>query len=530
VFVLGLARDLDGDGTKDALAIVRGSADPFSGEVLFFKGRDAGVAPPALVATSPAAAYDPSCSAAQRIGQVGPKSAFVELSAQCNPPLPGGRWIAALTFDPRPRVHFSSTIADPPFAPALSIDIDGSDRDGDGIDDVAMQVTIDAPNAPFEPMPKLTAKVSWLDRPAGLSRDRDQPDASLRTLAQAAAVRAARTKEAPSVPASAHQIRALYGAICAEGGAPRITKISVGDGPLSCGASRALEETSIALVRAFATLGDPVRAAWALDRAGLSPATRTPARIKEAQAWITQGAPVALARQLRVISTIPAIERGPAPAWGPLTFEPSGKVLVRSEAGVVRVDPATGDETEAPDVRPWTDQVLSPEGALRWTEAYSGCDHLAVHATFAPKADGEAKDLLLPIAVPLGERCASFGTPGTKGEPARVLPLAWGARGLEAIVGGEPLLFASDASRVALAASSFDQPGPPGSPRSPNGRVVAIPTSQGIVVRAAKTRLFRAKELEGGYLELQGCTTSDDATLVACVRGGRAFVGTWDAQ
>ena len=78
--------------------------------------------------------------------------------------------------------------------------------------------------------------------------------------------------------------------------------------------------------------------------------------------------------------------------------------------------------------------------------------------------------------------------------------------------------------------ASLDQPVTPGAPRSPSGRVTVVPTSLGIVVRGPRTRIYRARELEGGYLELRDCTVSDDAMRVACVRGGRAFAGVWDAD
>jgi hypothetical protein len=53
------------------------------------------------------------------------------------------------------------------------------------------------------------------------------------------------------------------------------------------------------------------------------------------------------------------------------------------------------------------------------------------------------------------------------------------------------------------------------------------PTSLGLLVHGARSRLFRAPELEGGYLDVRDCAVSDDAARVACVRGGRAFVGIW---
>jgi hypothetical protein len=323
-----------------------------------------------------------------------------------------------------------------------------------------------------------------------------------------------------------HQIRALFVATCAEGGGPRITKVSASNGALACGPSHGLEESGLALVRAFATMGDPVRAAWALERAELPPATRTPARAVEAQGWIAQAAPSASAKQLRAIAAVPLAERGTQPSWGPLAFEPSGKLLVRTTAGLARVDPVAGDETDAPDAAPWKTEVASPDGATRWVDVFAGCDNLALHAAFVAPAGASARDVPLPVAPPVGAHCASG-----KGEPARAVAIAWGPRGLEAVVAGEPLLFAPDLSRATIAAGPpLDQPAQPGSPRSPNGRVLVLPTSQGILERTSgKTRMLRAKELDGGYGELQGCTVSDDGAAVACVRGGRAFVGVWDA-
>jgi hypothetical protein len=520
-FVLGVTGDVDGDGAKDALAVVRAMHEPLSAaELVFFKGQGAA----SVVASAPVGAPDPACAPADRLAIVGHRSASVELGTSCKAPVTGSRWLAVVTFDRGARLHFDATIVDPPNAPKLTLDVDGSDRDGDGIDDVTVRATVDAPNAPFEPMPRASARLAWFDRPAGLSRDPQEPDASLRALAKEAMTRAGRAKDAPGVPAAVHQTRALYAALCSEAGAPRVTKVSVGNGSIACGASKALEEAGLALTRAWATLGDPVRAASALDRAPQPPATRTAARLTEAAGWITQSAPVVQARQLRAIAAVPHIERSAAPSWGALAFEPSGKLLVRTSAGVVRVDPTSGDEADAPDVHAWKVQVLSPDGQLRWIEAYSACDNVALHATFAPTADADPRDVLLPVAPALSARCAAG-----KGDPARAQPVAWGPRGLEAIVSGEPILFAPDLAKASLAAAWLDQPAPQGSPRSAGGKAIVVPTSQGIAVRSGKPRLLRAKELEGGYLELRDCAVSDDGVFVGCVRGGRAFVGAWDA-
>ena len=531
VFVAGLVRDFDGDGTKDAVAVVRGTKDlTLADELFFWKGTArGGLDAPASVAAapSPAPAADAGCTRVFRLAQVGRRSVAVELGGAC-PALASSRWLGVVSFDRGVRTRFSATLVDPPEAPKLTVDPDAADRDGDGIDDLVLKVSIDAPSPPFEPMPRVTAKIVFFDRPAGLSREPDEPDASLRTLAQAASSRAARPKEATQVTGAVHQMRALYGAICAEGGSPRIVRTSVGSGAIACGTSRALEEAGFALARAHATLGDPARAIAALERAQLPPATKTAARMTEAQAWLAQVAPVVQAKQLRAVAAVPQSDRGAAPTWGPLAFDANGKLLVRTAAGVARVDPVAGDESEAPDVTPWKAHVVSPDGTLRWLSVTSACDGGPLRASFAstgPALDADTKDLLLPIATALGVRCAGAGL---RGEAVHVLPLAWGTRGLEALVAGEPVLFSADLSKASIAAASLEHAVTPGAPRSPSGKVTVVATSQGIVVRAGKSRMFRAKELEGGYGELVGCAVSDDAASVACVRGGRAFVGTWD--
>jgi hypothetical protein len=233
-------------------------------------------------------------------------------------------------------------------------------------------------------------------------------------------------------------------------------------------------------------------------------------------------APLVQAKSARVIGITLPVTRAAHPEWGSLAFEPSGKLLVRGPTAVSRVDPDTGDAADA-ELPAWPTQVLSPDGKSRWLEAYHACEGVGLRATFAPTGgDSEMRDVLLPIAPPLGSRCA-----GGRGEAATTIPIAWGPRGLEVLVAGVPLLVKPEVSSASVMAAPLGEMPPYGSPRSAGGRAMAIATSQGVLVKTTKSARYRAPELEP-YADLTQCTTNDDGSRIACVKRGRVIVGTSD--
>jgi hypothetical protein len=190
----------------------------------------------------------------------------------------------------------------------------------------------------------------------------------------------------------------------------------------------------------------------------------------------------------------------------------------------VRVDPDAGDETAADGVPDWKPALTSPDGSMRWIETYDPCDGLPLHATFAPIGGEDLHDVALPIAPSPGGRCA-----GSRGAPARVLPIAWGPAGIEAIVDGEPVLISPDLVHAATLTAFLAQPATLGAPRSPDGKTLVVPTGIGLLVLgAARPRLLRAPELDGTYADQHECAVSNDGAHVACIRNGKAWVGTWD--
>jgi hypothetical protein len=527
-----IVRDFDGDNVRDAFAIAHAAAGGGEEIVVFYKGTtDGQLAKPAIAARPPI--DDAPCATPvegprpiSTLTLVGPHAVFAQIGSPCLTATSRVlRVVSAERSSLRDRLDVE--VKDPPGSAPTSFEADATDRDGDGIDDVALRVTIDTSATPFEPAPQTSAVVRWFDRPAGLSRDPQEPEASLHRTATALVTKS-KSGAALAVPNAARQLRALYSAICQDAGNPRITASKWGHG-ISCGPSHALEEAGIAEARAYANAGYVLRAIDARDRAELAPATHTPALLTELDNAITKAAPVSSQATLRAAAAIPQIYRAKGPSWGALAFDDAGKLLVRTLAGVVRMDPQNGDEGAAADVATWPSEVLAPDGTLRFLEAYSPCDFISLHATFAPvgaaEATGDVRDVMIPVEAPLGASCAS-----ARGNPSPVTPIAWGASGLEALVAHQPILFSSDLKQASLIAKFTTQIGPHGSPRSPNGHALAVPTSLGIVVvQDDKSRLFRAPELDGGYAELRDCTVSNDAQRVACIRGGRAFAGIWAA-
>jgi hypothetical protein len=526
VFVSGIVGDFEHDGSKVVFALVRRAAGDDAGGLAYYRASEgtaqhaavAVIAPPELVAS------EPDCSPVARLTAVGPRSVLVELGTRCSRAMTGHgarRWIAVVSVNrTRPAVRLAVALAAD--APELRVDGEAIDLDGDGVEDVSLRVAMDDAAAQSRCALPVAASLAWLDRPAGLSQNVAATEGSFASLAGSALARAGRAKDASCVPEIGAQIRSLYRAICAEGGAPRMMAVG-GTGTISCGGARALEETGLAEVRAFATMGDGLRAALALDRAGRAPATRTVSRIAEAGTWVIKAAPVVLARTVRAVAAVPNVPSGRTPALGPLAFVPSGKLIVCTKAGAAIVNPETGDEAAADDVAVWPSAVTSPDLGVRWTDVIDPCDGSPLRAKFASGPREDAADVVLPVPAPLGAACAL----GRKSE-FRLVPISWDPSGLQALVDGVPVLVHSNLGAASAVDAFVDAPARRGTPRSPDGRALVVATSSGLVVRAGgRDRMFRAPELDGFYEDQQDCTVSNDQVHVACIQAGKVWVGAW---
>jgi len=132
-------------------------------------------------------------------------------------------------------------------------------------------IGLEGGSAPWDSGEKVSAKLVYIDKPAGLSKDRREPETSFQAIAQLALQRA-KKPTAAAVFAATRRLRMLHSAICAEGGAPWID--FSGDHGLACAPSRALEDAAVAEVKAALALGDPILAVAARERLSSSAASR----------------------------------------------------------------------------------------------------------------------------------------------------------------------------------------------------------------------------------------------------------------
>src|SRR5262249_35823402 len=131
---------------------------------------------------------------------------------------------------------------------------------------------------------------------------------------------------------------------------------------------------------------------------------------------------------------------------------------------------------------------------------------------------------LLPLPmIPLmsASRCAGGTT------TVAAVPVAWGAQGLFTLVAREPVIVpANVAARpsgvLPAPGAAVDGAYVQGSPRSPNGTFLVVPTRFGLLRREDGTggaAYVRVKDLEGLYASgLRECTIADGGTKLACIR------------
>jgi hypothetical protein len=525
VFRSLLKVDIDGDARRDLVAWVQ-SPDAVTSEVLFFQGAgDDKLAPPVACATLPARfSPDAGCKPQLDLLQIGPRTALASAHLGCGPKPAAGspRWIAVLSPARRPALRLELDLDPPAAGEQVGVAVDALDRDGDGLDDVTAWVTLSGATAPFEPAAAASSvELRYFDRPAGLSRDSHEPEASLQALAAKLVRLAKRKGSLREVAGGAHRLRRLHALVCAEAGAPLLR---VGAAPLACGTGSSLADAAAAEIDAALRSSEPLTAVGLLSRLERGEPAPDARRATEIRARVEHAFASANAQAID-IAPAPSQPGSPSASWGILAFGDDGALSVRAADSVQRYDPRTGTAVaSAPDAAgasaPWPLGLVSPDGARRVARAFDPCDGFAARVDLVDGADAGAGSVqvALPLAGPRPKGCA-----GGTGAALDLRPIAWGALGLEALVDDLPVGIASDLAKARMSSGVSLQPVAPGGPRSPDGRVIVHPCSIGLLVAGPgdKAALWKPPRPADGFARLRDCTVANGAAVVACVNKDR---------
>lgn len=514
-FERGLAADLDADATVEVVAwtvpaetAARGGQPPAPGELWLYPASGEARRLLQLPGFVPGG---PGCRHRALLAQTGARSVTLDVTAECDAKLlarsPKRALLVVAPLAERPTV-LVLRVAEPAPGETLRLDVDSTDRDADGRDDVRLLVSV-ARQGSKRPA---AAELVWFDRAAGVSRDATQPAGSIARAASIALTRAKSKKNAESVPELVENIRRLLSTVCAESGVPRL--FDADGAPIACGKlSVTVDRLAMAELTAALTRSDPVAAAGALLRDGWY-FGKASDKIAKQMASAFVAAATRVEASLTQVAARPVTQPEP-PRFSPLTFEGSGALLVQTAAGVVRVsrdgrEESLGEGGQAP----WPLEVRS-DGGARWAGVAHACDRNEVLLTLqAPAGAPAAEPIVTGLLAPRPGSCRGGAAP--KAPPPA--PLVWKTNGLEAIVAG------AHVGPLTSVAEATLRPQPLGTPRSPDGRLLALPTPLGVLVSGVqKTELWQAAALPAAHA-LSDCTVANGAAALACVGEGRALL------
>lgn len=506
----GLICDADGDQKPDLIAWAH-APDGLRGEIWFApgaspaNGRTLAALPPDLAA--------PGCAPKASLTRIGAGIVVFDFDPRCGPRERerGARWLAVfrLLGGAPPELGLELRLAAPADGESLGITVDGRDRDGDGRGDFTATLSLSGAPRPIAGGGSAAATLAFFDRPAGLSRDPSEPEASFKSLAAGLVADGRKRTTAPRVAAAAGAALRLRTLLCEEAGKPIV---STSAGPVRCGDTHLFDDAAMAETEAALNLGDPLAAAAALGR--------FEGHRRDLEALVAKSIPSLGGKLVRTTAATPDVQ--PPPAYGPLAFNNEGDLLLRTRERVVRVDRTSFMESPVDAALAWPTRLVTPAWTLLSVE--ERCDAPTLIARF--DIGGAPADVPLPVLTP--SRCvASSRVP--------VDLLGSSAQGALFAVHGDVIAVPRETSpRPALAEALAQAPGVPvelGAARSPDGTVIAITTARGALVatlkgpgRGATAKLWTSPALDGAT----ACVPNNAADRIACAV--KEAVAIYDAK
>lgn len=493
VFLAGVAVE----GTPRTVVAFVGDGGAMAGELLAYKvDGDGKVAPPTVLGRLPS--FLPTgagCTQAVSLSQVGRSTVFLDVAVTCDREEKGPtRWIAAFSTTQSSAARAELRLSNPAKGETLAVEADASDRDGDGSDDFMLSFALAGGVGTLPRWVRADARLAFFERGSGMVRETDQPSKSMRAAAITAASDASRKGAAEGARQSAAAQRRLFSLLCAEGGAPIV--LDGAGAPFPCGdAGLVLDELRFAEGRAAVTMGD-LPSAFATVARMVKEHTGAK-RLQELDKALVAAAPIlkAKTRPLRTATVASSVAL-------PIAFDASGSLLVMGDQTVMKVAIDSGDEIPATDVTRWGpaaelvgDLALAPGGS-------DPCTGGALAVT----VKGEHGH---PLELPF------FGGARPRCNTTPLLHLGLldrNADGLTALLGGDAFHISPDGER-ASAVKIPVTPGGRGTARSPDGKWLAVTTTERVlVVGPTSAKIWKPD----AFFTFTGCTVADGGKAVAC--------------
>lgn len=410
---------------------------------------------------------------------------------------------------------------------ALTLTLDGTDTDGDGVDELVCHLTAGRPGAPAGAQ----ARVVFFQRNNAFVRDTAEPGNSVRAFIATQRRRAGNRRTAAAALAAMDDLMRLRRALCAETVLARF-KLAGGVG-VRCAAD-IFDGAAEVILRAYVSLGE-LPAAWAMTRPesahpfGVVPFARVRSLL-EGAAPLERGATATLSGVVAPATEVLPVPRFPAARWED-PRDPQRVILPGERAQ--RVQRADWSAAAAEDLAPagrsplyatdlahttrfmglaWTrrglDAVLcplaSPACATAW-EARPG----AVPAGAAVRT----LPLLPPEDVPTGEDPGGYAQACTSDD---VRALGWGAEGLVVTVRGLVWRVAPDGAVTRLAAGeSWRGSFPAGQGITEDGAVVTLPSPEGLwIYQGTSWRRLAPEPLRDRLALLRDAAPSADGRTI----------------
>lgn len=511
--------DWNADGKDDVVAWTQDTQGA-QGALVWYPRQEKGFGPAVTLLVPPATwAPGDGCRTEAELWRIGLRTAWLKLSVACanaGPPQSRPQWATVIAPAKQPAVRVEVSIKPGLVGEDLTLNADATDRDGDGVDDVALTVSLAGEPSPLEAVGQpVAAELRWFDRPAGLSRDPHEPEASLR--AQAARIsKVARKKGAlDEVASSARRLRRLHTLLCDEG-----KRVELKGEELSCSSSQALQEADLAELDAALKIPEAARAIAVLSRMERPGAAFDPKRLADARSRYEKAfGTVRVA--VREAPGVPMLGPATTPSWGALTFIADSTLFVRENAGTMSVEAeslAGKPSQTGPSGGPWLVPLAAPAGKWMLEAVVDGCDGAPLRARMH-SSEGTTVEVPLPIASEPRSFC------GSGRSPVPVIPLGWTERGLEALIAGSSVRITAEPPKASLTPTSAMGPVASGAARSHDGRWIVVPVGFGLAFAGpnGKGALWTHERLQGASPKLRDCTVADNMTVAACIEGNRVL-------